>query len=144
MPTYVRILRILQIIWVLESDGGMIYWERKTEELGEKPVPVPLCPAHIPHGLTPARTRASAVRGRRLMTWAMARPWNYRSSIRSVSQQPTNSIAISDWHWCFVFWMSQTKVPSGFPETFLVVSVEDYKHRGPGFDSRALLRIFLR
>jgi hypothetical protein len=26
----------------------------------------------------------------------------------------------------------------------LVVSVEDYKFRGPGFDSRALLRIFLR
>jgi hypothetical protein len=26
----------------------------------------------------------------------------------------------------------------------LVVSVEDYKHRGPGFDSRAHLRIFLR
>jgi hypothetical protein len=26
----------------------------------------------------------------------------------------------------------------------LVVSVEDYKRRGPGFDSRALLRIFLR
>jgi hypothetical protein len=26
----------------------------------------------------------------------------------------------------------------------LVVSVEDYKHRDPGFDSRALLRIFLR
>jgi hypothetical protein len=26
----------------------------------------------------------------------------------------------------------------------LVVSVEDYKHRGPGFDSRALPRIFLR
>jgi hypothetical protein len=26
----------------------------------------------------------------------------------------------------------------------LVVSVEDYKHRGPGFDSRALLSIFLR
>jgi hypothetical protein len=26
----------------------------------------------------------------------------------------------------------------------LVVSVEDYKHRGPGFDSRALLRFFLR
>jgi hypothetical protein len=26
----------------------------------------------------------------------------------------------------------------------LVVSGEDYKHRGPGFDSRALLRIFLR
>jgi hypothetical protein len=26
----------------------------------------------------------------------------------------------------------------------LVVSVEDYKHGGPGFDSRALLMIFLR
>jgi hypothetical protein len=26
----------------------------------------------------------------------------------------------------------------------LVVSVADYEHRGPGFDSRALLRIFLR
>jgi hypothetical protein len=26
----------------------------------------------------------------------------------------------------------------------LVVSVADYKHIGPGFDSRALLRIFLR
>jgi hypothetical protein len=26
----------------------------------------------------------------------------------------------------------------------LVVSVEDYKHRGPGLDSRALLTIFLR
>jgi hypothetical protein len=26
----------------------------------------------------------------------------------------------------------------------LVVSVEDYKHRGPVFDSRALLRIFLK
>jgi hypothetical protein len=26
----------------------------------------------------------------------------------------------------------------------LVVSIEDYKHRGPGFDSWALLRIFLR
>jgi hypothetical protein len=26
----------------------------------------------------------------------------------------------------------------------LVVSVEDYKHRGPEFDSRALLGIFLR
>jgi hypothetical protein len=30
------------------------------------------------------------------------------------------------------------------PPLCLVVSVADYKHRGPGFDSRALLRIFLR
>jgi hypothetical protein len=36
------------------------YWQGKTEELGEKPVPVPLCPPQISHGLTRARTRASA------------------------------------------------------------------------------------
>jgi hypothetical protein len=58
----------------LESEDGMIYWQGKTEELGEKPVPVPLCPPQIPHGLTRAWTRASAVRDRRLPTWAMARP----------------------------------------------------------------------
>jgi hypothetical protein len=46
----------------------------KTEELGEKPVPVPLCPPQIPHELTRARTRSSAVRGRRLTAWAIARP----------------------------------------------------------------------
>jgi hypothetical protein len=58
----------------LESNGGMIYWQGKTEELGEKPVPVPFCPPQIPYGLTRARTRASVVRGQRLTTWAMARP----------------------------------------------------------------------
>ena len=46
----------------------------KTEVLGEKPVPVPLCPPQIPHGLARDRTGASAVRGRRLTAWAMARP----------------------------------------------------------------------
>jgi hypothetical protein len=49
----------------------------KTEELGDKPVPVPLYPPQIPHGLTWARTRASAVRSRRLTTWAMARPLSH-------------------------------------------------------------------
>jgi hypothetical protein len=62
----------------LESDRGMIYWQSKTEELGEKPVPVPLFPPQIPHGLTQARTRVSAVRGRRLTTWALARPFRLR------------------------------------------------------------------
>jgi hypothetical protein len=32
----------------LESDGGMIF-TGKTEELGEKPVPVPLCPPYKSH-----------------------------------------------------------------------------------------------
>jgi hypothetical protein len=45
----------------MESHGGMIL-TGKTEELGEKPVPVPLCPPQIQHGPTRARTRASAVR----------------------------------------------------------------------------------
>ena len=46
----------------------------ETEVLGEKPVPVPLCPPQIPHGPIRDQTRASAVRGRRLAAWAMAGP----------------------------------------------------------------------
>jgi hypothetical protein len=49
-------------------------WQAKTEVLGEKPVPVPFCPAQIPHELSRGRTRASAVTGRRRTAWAMARP----------------------------------------------------------------------
>ena len=47
---------------------------RETEVLGEKPVPVPLCPPQIPHGPTRDRTLASAAGGRRLTASAMARP----------------------------------------------------------------------
>jgi hypothetical protein len=53
------------------------YWQGKTEELGEKPVSVPLCPPQIPHELTRARTRFSAARGRRLTAWAIAWPVGY-------------------------------------------------------------------
>jgi hypothetical protein len=58
MPTYVSILRIPQMIWVWRTT---VEWYRqgKAEELGEKSVPVPLCPPQIPQGLTRARTRAS-------------------------------------------------------------------------------------
>jgi hypothetical protein len=49
-------------------------WQGKIEVLGEKPVPVPLWPPQIRHGLSWDRTQASAVRGRRLIAWAMARP----------------------------------------------------------------------
>jgi hypothetical protein len=41
-------------------------WQWKPEVLGEKPVPVPLCPPQVPHGLIRDRTQAFAVRGRRL------------------------------------------------------------------------------
>jgi hypothetical protein len=53
------------------------YWQGKTEELGEKPVPVTLCTPQIPYGLTRVRTRDSAVRGRRLTAWAMARTFKF-------------------------------------------------------------------
>jgi hypothetical protein len=56
----------------LESDGGMIYWRENPKNSGKKPVPVPLCPPQIPHGLTRAWTPASAVRGRRLTTWDLS------------------------------------------------------------------------
>jgi hypothetical protein len=54
-----------------ETDRG------KPKYSGEKPVPVPLCPPQIPHGLTRDRNRASAVGDRRLTAWAMARPLIY-------------------------------------------------------------------
>jgi hypothetical protein len=56
----------------MDSRGGMIL-SGETEYLGEKLVPVPLCP-QIPHGITRARTPSSAVRSQQLTTWAMARP----------------------------------------------------------------------
>jgi hypothetical protein len=45
------------------SNGAPVEWNwyGKTEVLGEKPLPVPLCPPQIPHALTRDRTRASAV-----------------------------------------------------------------------------------
>jgi hypothetical protein len=46
------------------------YWQEKSEELGQKPVSVPLCLPQMTHGVYTARTRASAMRGR--PAWAMA------------------------------------------------------------------------
>jgi hypothetical protein len=57
----------------MESHGEMIL-TRKTEELEEIPVLVPLYPPQISRQLTRARTRASAVRGRRLTVWDTERP----------------------------------------------------------------------
>jgi hypothetical protein len=50
-------------------------WQGKTEVLGEKHVPVPLCPPQILHGLARDRNPASAVRDRGLTAWAMVRPY---------------------------------------------------------------------
>jgi hypothetical protein len=69
-------MKMMIIFCPFPSNGEPVEWnwQGKTEELGEKPVPVPLCPPQIPHGLTRDRTRASAMGGRRLTAWAMARP----------------------------------------------------------------------
>jgi hypothetical protein len=61
--------------WYMRVEGHMgRYWQGKAENLREKPVPVPLCPPQLPHGLTHVRNRTSTVRGWRLTTWAMAWP----------------------------------------------------------------------
>jgi hypothetical protein len=54
----------------------MAEWQRqaKTVGIGEKRVPVLLCPPQTPHGLTQARTRTSTVKSRGLTAWATGRP----------------------------------------------------------------------
>jgi hypothetical protein len=66
-----------QFFFIFPSNKAPGEWnlQGKTEVLGEKPVPVPLCPPQIPHLLARDRTRESAVGGRRLTAWAMARPY---------------------------------------------------------------------
>jgi hypothetical protein len=95
MPTYVSILRIPQMIWVWRATVEW-YWQGETEELGENPVPVPLCSPQIPHGLTRAWTLARAVRGRRLTTWAMARPLQNNSSSERPGLLPI-SLSVCSW-----------------------------------------------
>jgi hypothetical protein len=63
-----RIVHPSDYIWVWWNDI-----DRGTEELGERPVSVPLCPSQIPHGLTDANPGFRGER-RRLTAWAMARP----------------------------------------------------------------------
>jgi hypothetical protein len=46
-------------------------WQGKTEVLGEKPVPVPLCPPQIPHG--PTRTRRKSCPSATLSTTNLTR-----------------------------------------------------------------------
>jgi hypothetical protein len=71
-----KVTMMIIIFCPLPSNGAPVEWnwQAKTDELREKPVPVPLCPPQIPHRLTRDRTRASAVGCWRLTAWAMARP----------------------------------------------------------------------
>jgi hypothetical protein len=51
--------RVRLVFFIFSSNGAPVEWnwQGTTEVLGEKPVPVPLCPPQIPHGLTRDRTR---------------------------------------------------------------------------------------
>jgi hypothetical protein len=77
----------------IEIHSGMIF-TGIIEELGEKPVPIPLCPPQIPHGLTWTRTRVSALRGGRLTAWAKARPNTFIISGYSEMQYSTFSTCL--------------------------------------------------
>jgi hypothetical protein len=87
--------KMISFFFIFTSNGAPVEWnwQGKTEVLGEKHVPVPLCAPQIPHGLTRDRTRTSAVRGRRLTAWAMA---------RSQLCSPPNIVFIL--HECYIMW----------------------------------------
>ena len=55
----------------MNGHGALVEWnlQGKTEILGEKHVPVPLCPPQISNGLIRDQTRASASRGRPPTAW---------------------------------------------------------------------------
>jgi hypothetical protein len=70
---YVPDLRPTTSLLLIPANDDMVEWyiDRGKRRTRRKPVPVLLCPPQIPHELTQARTRASAVRGRRLTAWAI-------------------------------------------------------------------------
>jgi hypothetical protein len=60
------------VVVVIHVDGLRLCLWTVPSRTRRKPVPVPLCLQQIPHGLTCAWTRASAVRGWQLTASAMA------------------------------------------------------------------------
>jgi hypothetical protein len=67
-----KMIRLFPFFRVMEHRWNGI--DGKTDVLGENSVPVSLCRPQIRHRVTWDRTRASAVRDRRLTAWGMARP----------------------------------------------------------------------
>jgi hypothetical protein len=68
------------------------YWQKKAEELREKPVPVSLCPPQISYGLTWVWTQASMVWGRQQTAWAMA--WPLLHAVNSMCQYRYITVSI--------------------------------------------------
>jgi hypothetical protein len=61
MISFFSFVQVMEHRWN-ETDRGKLKYS------GEKPVPVPLCPPQIPHGLTRDQTRAFAVGGGQRLT----------------------------------------------------------------------------
>jgi hypothetical protein len=53
--------------WIWSSSGLILTGEN--QRIWRKPVPVPLCPSQIPHGLACAWTHTAAVRSQQLTAW---------------------------------------------------------------------------
>jgi hypothetical protein len=76
--------------WKLNGYGALLewYWQGKSEVLGRKPAPLPLCPLHIPHELSWRWSNVSAVINQLLTDWAMAWPvlsqLGYEEGVRGV------------------------------------------------------------
>jgi hypothetical protein len=65
---------IIFVLFQIVEHQGNKNRQGKTEVLREKPVPVPLCPPQIPHGLTQDQSPASEVGGWKLTTSAIPQP----------------------------------------------------------------------
>jgi hypothetical protein len=88
---YVSELRPPTVLFFIHADDVWVWratmewcWQWKPGGLLEKPVLLPLCQPQIPYRLIRVRTWASAVRGRRLSAWTMARPFNLSNIVRKV------------------------------------------------------------
>jgi hypothetical protein len=67
-------LKVNPLLFMLMGRDCVSQIAGETKEVVDKPVPVPLCPPQIPHGLTWFQTQVCVVRGQWLIARAMAQP----------------------------------------------------------------------
>jgi hypothetical protein len=67
MPSVDKILASMVDEWNMSMDHW--YWQWKTQVLGKKPLPVPLCLPKIPYGLACYQTSTSKMRGQEATAW---------------------------------------------------------------------------
>ena len=68
---------VVLVVWRWRWLRGLLefYLRGATEVIEENPVPVPICPPKVSHGMVCNRAQSSAVRVRPLTAWAVA--WNF-------------------------------------------------------------------